>query len=1293
MKKENCGLGGPGNGFPVSVASSENFIDHLDSSPLPSSGGDGPTMQGKAPEFLDCGDLLADTWKLSVATVGLLTIANKYILTNKPGQSSFIKDIIRALKRAPQQELNRILVLVATGARAMPGSEPFKWLLKFFANEDQLAKWTELYRVQAELSIEASKNMKQVFDVVGSEADGKTAAAFKKYGPKAMGIVKDVGIKFPRNSIGLLMWVAGILGLAHAVRGESGSTLKPGFLPSPGDVGELVGNIRSFNEIGAVNILGAYYQEERAKYFGENQKLGSAVCFAMFTAALSAVLIFISKGRHKASNASIQATRTSVRELIDEKSFTALETIISAVKDAVTPRLKIFAERLKGSSELANVSNDIIDDMVNLIEWVVMNGNRVSADAAAAAEKAGLKAAKNAAEQAANYKKATEWITTNAPRELVEYLDNNAALTELFDELAKARFAAENLAAKEIAENYVIVQKKLEGKLPRPVGDDLVDWKQLSDEVGRLSPDSSATRALAAKDVGSHIDDLVQLNLEVIKNPSEALLAIAARASSKNSQVKALFDHIIDGTVRYPNANIEAVTAVINRLINSQVFARHREGFIRELIERFSKSDKLGNAAKEMTSEKIVALQGDMIEKFKKLIGLYRPSDAAAAPRVLTNWAKFDEAAEVWVKKISSEIGERDLNNIVIDPLVKSIASVTLLTTVLGTYIGVYKSSNDEAHQIESTDQFPERIRIWPFKNARLDTFGMMEDTYVKLYEWILRDGNSRVLLSATAGAMIKDKNLIDSIIKIGKEFKKDFDGKFTEYVKRKKGEIDAVKFSGPRWLEAAKELEVKWKYRVTRILDLIANSAQIPLSRSYYDSRNKLQESIILEVEPGDAGIDGRSGGVDDPVSSDDGNADDDAVQADTSLVLKPKAPPEQEYTKPKDKTSKEEVLALASMIIYGSDYRVRILRYFSQIIKDSILSRLKNARGIDFQDKKQNDPKTKAGFDLFNEVWIKDNILTARASDVASIRQMKKEVKKFSKALEISSIDDGETIKVDSKSANKVNADGNWEYEDFSVTRFGPKSSHSKRLLRKILQNARLRQNIDVLKEELKKIQVLLNAGRLTIGSGYRDEQYNTDIAKGAVKSRHMHAAAADFKHEATIPQRILDYDRISRAMDQGEIKQGGLGLYNNFIHYDFRGTRARWYQKDSPDGKIKDFFNNWKYRYKKEEGVQEMKKLDLERLVKEVINENTGQGYAPYPYDSSVNEDEQPLEDFAEEWKALELEVIQDKTRSTAIELAKILVKDLELFNDVLDLTGKNQSVGQEILNYLKQAREQS
>ena len=42
-----------------------------------------------------------------------------------------------------------------------------------------------------------------------------------------------------------------------------------------------------------------------------------------------------------------------------------------------------------------------------------------------------------------------------------------------------------------------------------------------------------------------------------------------------------------------------------------------------------------------------------------------------------------------------------------------------------------------------------------------------------------------------------------------------------------------------------------------------------------------------------------------------------------------------------------------------------------------------------------------------------------------------------------------------------------------------------------------------------------------------------------------------------------------------------------------------------------------------------------------------------------------------------------MIQDKSRQRAIELAKILVKDLELFEDVLDAAGQNQSLGSEIL----------
>jgi len=106
-----------------------------------------------------------------------------------------------------------------------------------------------------------------------------------------------------------------------------------------------------------------------------------------------------------------------------------------------------------------------------------------------------------------------------------------------------------------------------------------------------------------------------------------------------------------------------------------------------------------------------------------------------------------------------------------------------------------------------------------------------------------------------------------------------------------------------------------------------------------------------------------------------------------------------------------------------------------------------------------------------------------------------------------------------------------------------------------------------------------------------------------------------------------------------------------------------------------------------------VKQMSKKDLRQIVSEVLNENSGQGYAAYPYGSSVRDDEEPKEDYIEEWKALSMEVIRDESRNTAIEIAKILVKDLELFEDVLDLAGQNQSVGTEILTKLKQSKEKA
>jgi hypothetical protein len=111
------------------------------------------------------------------------------------------------------------------------------------------------------------------------------------------------------------------------------------------------------------------------------------------------------------------------------------------------------------------------------------------------------------------------------------------------------------------------------------------------------------------------------------------------------------------------------------------------------------------------------------------------------------------------------------------------------------------------------------------------------------------------------------------------------------------------------------------------------------------------------------------------------------------------------------------------------------------------------------------------------------------------------------------------------------------------------------------------------------------------------------------------------------------------------------------------------------------------------KQNEGVTVMTSKKLSDLVREVLNENSGMGYGKYPYGNMHGEDEEPKADYIEEWKSLSMEVIRDESRDTAIQIAKILVRDLELFEDVLDLAGQNQSVGTEILTKLKQIKEKA
>ena len=76
--------------------------------------------------------------------------------------------------------------------------------------------------------------------------------------------------------------------------------------------------------------------------------------------------------------------------------------------------------------------------------------------------------------------------------------------------------------------------------------------------------------------------------------------------------------------------------------------------------------------------------------------------------------------------------------------------------------------------------------------------------------------------------------------------------------------------------------------------------------------------------------------------------------------------------------------------------------------------------------------------------------------------------------------------------------------------------------------------------------------------IVSGYRSPAYNAAV-RGALRSQHLQGLAVDM-----VP---LDGDvsglnqAVLALIQSGALSEGGIGLYRTFLHYDLRGSKARW------------------------------------------------------------------------------------------------------------------------------------
>ena len=94
--------------------------------------------------------------------------------------------------------------------------------------------------------------------------------------------------------------------------------------------------------------------------------------------------------------------------------------------------------------------------------------------------------------------------------------------------------------------------------------------------------------------------------------------------------------------------------------------------------------------------------------------------------------------------------------------------------------------------------------------------------------------------------------------------------------------------------------------------------------------------------------------------------------------------------------------------------------------------------------------------------------------------------------------------------------------------------------------------------LAENLQVLRDHLNVPVMVTGSGYRTKSHNK-IVGGARRSQHLTASAADIDADGYTPRQLAK--EIELLIFSGKMKQGGLGIYSSFVHYDIRGTKARW------------------------------------------------------------------------------------------------------------------------------------
>ncbi len=100
-------------------------------------------------------------------------------------------------------------------------------------------------------------------------------------------------------------------------------------------------------------------------------------------------------------------------------------------------------------------------------------------------------------------------------------------------------------------------------------------------------------------------------------------------------------------------------------------------------------------------------------------------------------------------------------------------------------------------------------------------------------------------------------------------------------------------------------------------------------------------------------------------------------------------------------------------------------------------------------------------------------------------------------------------------------------------------------------LYDNARwLAQNLQALRDRLGEC--------IYINSAYRTPHHNR-VVGGVDGSQHVFCTAIDIYVDSLSPNELRD--AIEALIAEGKMSEGGVGVYESFVHYDLRGERARW------------------------------------------------------------------------------------------------------------------------------------